>query len=388
MRHSRCDECLDVSGIENTDGLAKMKVLLFSDLHLDTQFAWVRPESARRRRHVLRDVLSAILDLAERERVDAVMCGGDLYEHDRFTPDTAQFLRSAFERLHPTPVLVAPGNHDWFSESSLYRRVSWSPNVHVFTEDRLRSYELADGLTIWGGAHLAPANTDNFLEGFHVDRAGVNVALFHGSERIWFLEQGEGKAPHAAFDAVDIERSGLQHALLGHFHKPKQAELFTYPGNPDPLTFGEVGERGAVLVEIDSDGRLIRTTHEVARSQVHDITFDVTGCTSEQDVRDSLAERLRGLTGSVRVTLSGELGPDPSLNVGDLPSVAPHLDGVLVRVADIHVAYDFTQIEQEATVRGEFVRSVRGAHLDPDQERRILVTGLRALEGRSDLEVD
>lgn len=365
-----------------------MKVLLFSDLHLDTRFAWVRPESARRRRQALRDVLVAILDLAEREHVDAVVCGGDLYEQDRFTPDTAQFLRSAFERLDPTPVLVAPGNHDWFSESSLYRRVSWSPNVHVFTEDRLRPYELAAGLTIWGGAHLAPANTDNFLQGFNVDREGVNVALFHGSERMWFLEQGEGKAPHAAFDAVDIERSGLHHALLGHFHKPKQAELFTYPGNPDPLTFGEVGERGAVVIGIGSDGVVERATHVVAKSHVHDVAFDVTGCTSEQDVRDSLAERLRGLTGSVRVTISGELGPDPSLNVGDLPSVTSHLDGVLMRVSDIHVAYDFAQIEQEATVRGEFVRRVRGAHHDPDEERRILVTGLRALEGRSDLEAD
>lgn len=367
--------------------MTAMRLLLFSDLHLDSSFRWLRPEAARRRRQALRDVLVRIVDLASEERVDAVLCGGDLYEHDRFTPDTAKFVRSQFERVAPIRVFVAPGNHDWYGERSLYRAVTWSPNVHVFTENRLQPAEIEDGLTLWGAAHLVPANTPNLLEDFRVDRSGLNLALFHGSERAWFHEQEEGKAAHAPFDTGDIERAGIDHALLGHFHRPKMADLFTYPGNPDPLSFGEEGDRGAVLVEVAPDGTISRTTHRVAISAVHDVTVDVTGCESQQDVRDHLRQRLSGLSGTARVTLAGELAMEVELDVHSLESSVPHLDGLAVRTDGLHVAYDLDAIAQESTVRGQFVRDVMAsAGLDADQQRRVLVTGLRALDARDDLE--
>jgi len=364
-----------------------LKVILFSDLHLDTSFSWLKTRAARRRRQALRDTMGKIIDLAAREQADALLCGGDLYEQDRFTPDTAEFLRATFESLHPMPVFLSPGNHDWWGPESLYRRVSWSPNVHVFTESRLRPVELADGVTLWGAAHLAPANTDDFLTGFDVRREGVNLALFHGSERTWFVEQGEGKQPHAPFDAVEIERSGLHHAFLGHFHKPKNAELFTYPGNPDPLSFGEEGRRGALIATVASDGAITRDNRAVATTTVHEISVDLTGCASQQDVRDNIAELLRGLSGFVRITLEGELGRDVDLPPGDLDAVAPQMDGIQVRFGEIAVAYDVEALSHERTVRGQFVRDVLESGLPPDQRRRVLVTGLRAFDQSGDLEV-
>ena len=68
---------------------------------------------------------------------------------------------------------------------SLYTVVEWSPNVHVFRESSLRRVELDDGLTLWGAAHLAPANTNNFLDGFkrmpsqRVDSKPVPGGLHH-----------------------------------------------------------------------------------------------------------------------------------------------------------------------------------------------------------------
>src|SRR6266511_4040881 len=111
------------SGVEGGPG--RLKLVLFSDLHLDTSFTWMERRAARRRRQALRDTLLRIIDLAIAERADALLCGGDLYEQDRFTPDTGEFLFGAFERLHPMPVLLAPGNHDWWGGESLYRRVGW-----------------------------------------------------------------------------------------------------------------------------------------------------------------------------------------------------------------------------------------------------------------------
>ncbi len=80
-----------------------------------------------------------------------------------------------------------------------------------------------------------------FSTDFRVDRGGVSVALFHGSERGGFGLQGAAKVPHAPFTAEQIPRSGLAHALVGHFHRPALGRWHTYPGNPEPLAFGETG---------------------------------------------------------------------------------------------------------------------------------------------------
>ena len=53
----------------------------------------------------------------------------------------------------------------------------------------------------------------------------------------------------------------------------------------------------------------------------------------------------------------------------------------------MHVAYDLEVIAQERTVRGQFVRDVLDFGFSAGEQRRVLVTGLRALDGRDDLEV-
>jgi DNA repair exonuclease SbcCD nuclease subunit len=361
-----------------------VRLLLFSDLHLDTPFQWAGPDLARGRRRGLRQTLHRICELAREQDVDALLSAGDLYEHERFSPDTAAFLRETFAAL-PMPVYLAPGNHDWYGPASLYRQVDWTPNVHVFTTDQLEPVTLDDGVTLWGAAHRAPANTDGFFDhGFHADRSGVNLALFHGSESAAMHFQEDGKAPHAPFSADQIAAAGLDHAFVGHFHTPRDGDRHTYPGNPDPLTFGETGPRAAVLFTIGSDGGVTRERHPVSTTTVRDVSVDITGVTSSSAMRDQVAAALASETGIVRVTINGNVPPDVDIHLADLTGVAPHLDAVVTRLGRVAVTYDFDSIAGEQTVRGQFVRDVRAADLDDDQRRRVLVTGMRALDGRTD----
>lgn len=365
-----------------------MRVLVFADLHLDAQFAWAGPAAARAWRGRLRRALEAIAGLAREHRADAVLCSGDLYEHERFSPDTSEFVRGVFAGLDPIPVFVSPGNHDWLGPGSMWNRNAWSGNVRVFQADRLAPVEIAPGLTLWGAAHRAPAGTRGFLEGFQVDRGGVNLALFHGSERGSHAAQGRDKGLHAPFSAADIEGAGLHHAFVGHYHNPRDAERFTYPGNPDPLGFGEEGDRGAVLATIRSDGTLERRRFRVGRTDLVDLTADVTGASCLQEVRERIAAELAGRSGLARVTLRGDLATEVNLDRAELAR-PPHegIEALQVRTEEVRVAYDCDAIALEPTVRGEFVREVlAAAGLEEPERRAVLVVGLRALEGREDLE--
>jgi exonuclease SbcD len=362
-----------------------MKLLHFADLHLDAPFAWAAPEAARIRRRNRRVALSRILELAAEERCDAILSAGDLFEVDRVRPDTLEFLRSAFAEV-ALPVYLAPGNHDWLSSASPYHTVHWPANVHIFTEARLQPVTLRDGLTLWGAAHRAPANTPNFFAGFHPDRDGVHIALAHASERTTLPWQESGKQPHAPFEARELEDAGLSHAFLGHYHVPRDAQRHTYPGNPDPLEFGELGERGAVLASLSADGTVLRERRSVAVSEVHDLTVTLTGAAHAEEVADAVVAGLSGLAGFVRVTLAGEVAPSLELNLGELRQLGGHVDGLVLRIGEVSTTYDMSEIEREASVRGHFARSTLGIE-DVELRRRVLLTGLRALEGRRDLEV-
>ena len=122
---------------------------------------------------------------------------------------------------------------------------------------------------------------------------------------------------------------------------------------------------------------------------MHDITVDITHCSNGQDVRDRVQTELSDHSGYVRLTLQGDLEHDVPLVTDDFHSLAPNLDGLVVRIGDVTPAYDIDAIaEQIGTVRGRFVDDVRAAiDLDDETRRRILITGLRALDGRSDLDV-
>lgn len=364
-----------------------VRILHLADVHLDAPFAWAEPEVARRCRSAIREALRTAVRTAAEGGYDAVTIAGDLYEHDWFTADTGAFLRALFGEVHPLPVLIAPGNHDWFGPESLYRQVKWSPNVRVFRERRFERVEILDGMSVWGAAHLAPAHTPNLLDGTRVDGGGTHLALFHGSEQGGFVFQEEGKVPHAPFKERDVAEAGFHFALVGHHHRPRVGDVHAYPGNPCPLSFGEGHVHGALAVSVTDDDVLVEPV-ALGAEPWHDVVVDVSGATSSTEVRDRVAAALAGLRGIARVTVVGQLAPAVELTPADLRGIEHELDAYVPRIGRISFDYDIEALRAEPTVRGQFVRDVLDApDLDEVQRRRVLLTGLRALDGRSDLEV-
>lgn len=307
-----------------------MRFVLFSDLHLETPFEWDGRDLVHQRRRALRTVLSNIMEVADDVGADAVLCGGDLYESTLAGADAGEFLRVAFEAIAPVPVYISPGNHDWLGPESLYRRVQWSPNVRIFDTSALQPIRLDAGLTLWGGAHLTPSNTDGFLDDFRAEEDGVHLALFHGSESKGMSHEAVGDS-NARFSAGQIPASGLHHAFVGHYHEHRDAEYYTYSGNPDPLTFDEKDEpgsreRGVVIAEVQPDGSIERERRRVAVTQIHDLILNVAAAQTTDDVSALVYEALNGLVGVARVTLEGDPGFDVRLD--DLRDLEISLDGV------------------------------------------------------------
>jgi len=215
---------------------------------------------------------------------------------------------------------------------------------------------------------------------------GVHLAVAHASERSALPFQEPDKELHAPFDAAELGAAGIDHAFLGHYHVACDRDRYTYPGNPDPLAFGESDGRGVVLAAVAADGTVTRERRVVAVSPVHEVPVALDGCLHLDDLRERISQAIAGLSGSVRVTLNGEVPADMPIEPRALSALGDHLDGLVVRAGAIVPAYDLDGIKAEMTVRGQFARDAL-LIADEDRQRKVLITGLRALEGRRDLEV-
>jgi len=141
-----------------------------------------------------------------------------------------------------------------------------------------------------------------------------------------------------------------------------------------------------VLISVSDDGAIARGRFTVATSIVSDVSCELTGVTHEGQVRQKILDAVADLSGYVRVTLHGALGPDVDLRLQDFEQLRPpNLDALVVQFGSVSVALsdDYGLLANEQTVRGQFVRDVLAADsLTDDQRHQVLVTGLRALNER------
>jgi DNA repair exonuclease SbcCD nuclease subunit len=359
-----------------------MHILHTADVHLDRAYsgAGMTASVASARRQELRDGFRRFIDLALELRAGAVTIGGDLYEHERSTPDTGHFLRQQFERLGGVPVLIAPGNHDPCLPDSLYRRIDWPPNVTVFAEPRFRPARLGE-VTVWGAGHDGPDLRQNLLDGFRVPGGGTHLLLFHGSD---LAAVPEGKRVHCGFRPEDIERTGAAYALLGHYHGARLHERFAYPGTPEPLDFAETGEHCVLRLDIGETAKPQLLPFGRVRYALD--TLDVPGVTTSEQLRAGIAAR-GDREAIVRILLQGELQSDVELDVPALYNACAERFQFLDLVDQTHPAWPLEELAQESTTKGAFVRLMLDRIERSDGDTRAeaelaLRLGLQAFERR------
>jgi len=367
------------------------RILHLADLHLDRAFAGTgcQGDLARRRRLGLREALRRAGEAALAQGCEAVSIGGDLYEHERADLETGRFLAETFAAWRPLRVFLAPGNHDALLPDSLYARVEWPDNVHLFRSTSLEPVALDEGLTLWGLAHLDPGWRGDPLDHQPVGGdGGVHLALFHGSE---MGSRPEGKSVHGPFDADRIATLGFAAALSGHYHRRRvdTSAGLVYPGTPEPLSFEDEGGRGPVVVEIAERGTVKYEPLSLNAWWTVTTTCDLTGATSFSAVTDRATVAARSAAtagppdrGMVRLELAGELAPEITLDLPSIEMLARDATGLAaVQVRDrSEPVLDLATAASDRTARGAFTREVLAelqAAEGDEREESILADALR-----------
>lgn len=339
-------------------GFVALRLLHFADLHLDRSFAGQRLLGAagQRRREDLRSALKRIVDRAGQEECDLITCGGDLFEHDHVTRETANFVVETLGGAG-RPVLIAPGNRDPAVASSPYRYMRWPDNVTIAAHEELRAYPF-DEVTIWSAGFTRPDVAEAPLRNATPVGGEHNLLLLHASD---ITRLPEGKTPYAPITAAQVKETGFRHALLGHYHEAHTDAWITYPGSPEPLGWDEATGHCVAMVTIGDDGSVAVSLEEINQRRFVEETIDITGMTSPEHVRQALQalKEGKGLEGSViRATLIGErsraLEMDPQALTLECGDGFAHLEFR----DESRIAHDLDAVAQEFTSRGEMVRKL------------------------------
>jgi DNA repair protein SbcD/Mre11 len=329
-----------------------VRLLHIADVHLQRPFKWLGPGRGRARRSELTETLGRVVDLARARQVDALCIAGDLFERESATPVLGEVLRSTFARLGDVPVLIAPGNHDYFTPGCLYDQVSWSTNVSIFREPALAPVVIADG-TVWGGAFRGPERLDSPIVGFQAPAAGLHVGLIHGD-----LVDENATSVYAPLRRREIAESSLAFAMLGHVHAGNVDEprRWAYPGSLEPLDTSESGPRWALLLDVSHSGTVVERL-AVATRRVLAEDLDVSSISTLRELRLEIEKRSAGwASADVKLRVVGTL-------YGELDDPATLTEALTGFDVDLTVEarpdVDLVALAREPTVLGAFVRAAQ-----------------------------
>ncbi len=228
-----------------------IKILHCADIHLDSPFSSVPAERAEVRRNELRAAFTSMMLYARMNGCDLLLMAGDVVDSRYATRETAQLLQKEFAAIPKTNIIIAPGNRDPYTRSSIWSAVEFPKNVSIFDSEKL-SYFSFDELNtdVYGYAFTSPAMDANPAAGhtpLNPDR--INLLCAHCGMNT----PGGHTAP---LTDADMEASGMDYAALGHNHNTSGIHClgrtwYGYSGCLEGRGFGECGYKGAVWVEID-----------------------------------------------------------------------------------------------------------------------------------------
>jgi DNA repair exonuclease SbcCD nuclease subunit len=368
--------------------VSPVRLLHLADVHLERPFSRASSPAAARRRALLRATLDRAVTLAADRRVDALCIAGDLYERENSTVQVGEYLAALFGRLAPIPVLIAPGNHDYYAPGCLYDRVPWASNVHVFRSAEPSEVAIADGVVV--GAAFTTAEDGRWLRPPDVAHDKPRVGLFHAD----LVAGNSGSSPYRPLNRADVASAGLAFALLGHQHTGMidPAGRVAYTGSLEPLDHTEQGSRWAHLLDVSSGG--VRSEAiPIAASTVRQHDVSVAGIVTAGELARCVSAAIAGSSDDyVVLTLTGERTGELAL---DWQQALTPVAGLVTAVTDRTSAIgDWRLFLAEKSVRGRFVRDV-AAELDrcEDDPARTgplldeLAVGLAALDGRMALPI-
>ncbi|MBU5292657.1 DNA repair exonuclease [Anaerosalibacter bizertensis] len=358
-----------------------IKCIHTGDLHLGSQFRNASFDGvyAKQRRLEIWETFERIVDRAIENNTDFLFITGDLYEEKYFTIGDIKRVRDKLEEAKNTNIIITTGNHDPLGENSLYRKVDWPKNVHIFGSKAVDFIEFKElDTVIWGYSWDKKEEKKDILSEIAIEKEEkINILLIHGD----LLNKDSVYLP---MDKEVLESKGFDYVALGHIHKPQFiTDKICYCGSPEPLDFGEIGIHGIIEGTIEKENVTMSLFPLSKRSFIiKEINISETMTYNEilDKIRkcDNFPMRNKNL---YRIVLKGIRDRDIDFDLEDLVEVLSSEFYYLELVDNTTPDYDLErlEIENKNNIIGLFIEEMRKKDLNDEINKEALYIGLETL---------
>jgi len=353
-----------------------LKIMHCADMHLDTPFSLEDIQISELRRSELRSAFVNMMIYARSNGVQLMLIPGDLFDSSAPTKESLEMVQREFENSRDMKIVIAPGNHDPYSSGSVYERVKFPENVHIFRDNSITRFDFSDlGVSVFGYAFTSQKLSFNpFSQHITADPERINIICGHG-------DMTRAASDNCPVTLADIRASGADYVALGHIHKgtgvlKEGSVYYAYPGCLEGRDFGETGYKGALIALMDKSGenfamesRFVRFSRR--RYEVEHI--DVIGLSDNKEFLSRVDEIIKTKDYSedtlLRLIAEGESAPAIKINRSALHAQSEKL--CYIEVKDLTVPrIDYSELSSDPTIRGAFYEALLPVFRDGTQEER------------------
>ena len=351
-----------------------MKLIHTSDLHLDSPLtSRLSPSKARERKRELTASLRRMIDEAATIGAGGIIIAGDLFDNERVSVRTLDFIMGIIENAVGITFFYLPGNHE--KDRLIASGVKIPENLIIFG-DEWSSYRLSD-VTVSGCASI---KSDTFSS-LTLNQDTLNIAVLHG-------ELGEHTDAPNKIGLRELSETGIDYLALGHYHSYSETEFgcgrrAVYCGTPEGRGFDETGDKGYVIIDTDSGSVKSRFVKRASRT-LHSIDVDISGADREIEIENRIAYAVSQIPREdlVRVRLVGEYEPGTKREAEALSERFSESFFYFEVKDESRLRISSDDYKNDKSLKGEFIRLVLSKEeLSEDEKAAIIECGIRALAG-------
>lgn len=373
-----------------------MRILHTGDMHLDSAFSAFAQKEAEEYRELGRELLKNVFECAKHEKCQMILVAGDLFDGKFVSNDTRALFVSLVKNAN-IPVVIAPGNHDPYSDNSFYASVQKEglENLYIFNAPELQVFEFDDLRTrVYGYAFTSPVLNENPLLSSKFPEDNGYLKIFCGH-----ADMASPISRYAPISLTELARFGFAYSALGHIHNREEKEdalgRVRYCGFAEGRSFDELGEGGVFVVDVDEesiDARRIVLSSRAFFAEDFCVPSNTEGLLAR--ICEFIKAKQYPSGAYLRLTLTGTADTQTVKDIKKSQKTIcndTELEYIEIEDATLPI-YDGKYLEKDVTVRGEVYRTLLPKLTSADNEERkkavlALKIALAAIDGNSVFDV-
>lgn len=358
-----------------------MKIIHCSDLHLDSKMqSNLDSKRAKERRNEILITYQNMIKYAVENGVQVILIAGDLFDKKNITVKAKNVVMDSIISNPGIDFIYLKGNHD---ESSFLIDIENIPqNLKLFNQKQWTTYRYGN-ITI-SGIEFGELSNYEIYSRLMLNKNDINIVILHGQESKY-----DQKDKTEIINISELKNKNIDYLALGHIHKYKQEKLdnrgiYCYSGCLEGRGFDECGEKGFVLLNINEltqkiDSKLI----PIAGRHLYEIHVDVSDTLTTIDTETQIDKKILSIEKDalIKIVLTGRVGIETERDISFLEKKYNQIYYFAKIYDETTLDIDYMTYENDASLKGEFIRLVLAQNITEEEKRKIITTGIKALSG-------